>query len=677
MLVIRGEPGIGKTSLLDDAACAAEDFLLVRLTGFEQERDVGFAALHRLLAPILHQIERLPEPQRDAMNSALGLAAGPPSTPLLLGLATTALASNAVRARHRMLCIFDDAQWIDRETLAPLTFWARRLGEQGVVVIFAERTDAESTSLLDGFPVLELKGLRTGPARRLLDEVTSMRMDRATADQIVAATGGNPLALVELAKNMTTARTFGLGGSLHPLPVGRRIEELFAGQVRALPVDSRMLLLVAAADSSGDPSVVAAAGRRLGLPWAALEPAKAAGLLDDRDDCSFRHPLIRSAIYGGARAADRRAAHEALAAVTVADGDSERRAWHLAGSTSGVNEAVAVVLESSAQSAAGRGAYTAAVALLCRSAELSPAAGDAALRHLLAGEAALAGGSPSEARALVALARPSLVEPFAHARADRVDGCVALMTGRVRIAAPTLLTAGMTLVHDDVAIGRQTLLEALDAAFMMSATVDDPDTAAIAVAASDGPAGSGSIVDLLLDASAAYVTDGYACAVPAMQSAVAAACRDDVPAESLIRWSFLVTSIAIALWDHEAHTTVMSRVMAAARDRGSTNWLAVGLQSSAFVELLLGRFDVADDLSAQAFGMYADLEPTPGAAEIVGIHGNAFADATNWFAQRPITPSPSPAQLDSVSSPPPPTRVWCSSSSVVGGTAPRSSTPPP
>ena len=244
---------------------------MVRLTGFEQERDVGFAALHRLLVPILHQIERLPAPQRDAMNSALGLAAGPPSTPLLLGLGTTALASNAVRARERMLCIFDDAQWIDRESMAPLTFWARRLGAQGVVVIFAERTEAESTSLLDGFPVLELRGSPTGPARLLLDEVAGVRLDRASADQIVAATGGNPLALVELAKNMTSAHTFGLGGSLHPLPVGRRIEELFARQVRALPVETQMLLLIAAADSSGDPT---RGGRRRAPARAALGGAR-------------------------------------------------------------------------------------------------------------------------------------------------------------------------------------------------------------------------------------------------------------------------------------------------------------------------------------------------------------------------------------------------------------------
>ena len=198
------------------------------------------------------------------------------------------------------------------------------------------------------------------------------------------------------------------------------------------------------------------------------------------------------------------------------------------------------------------------------------------------------------------------------------------MTGRVNVAAPTLLAAGTALVDDDVDLGRHTLLEALDAAFMRSGTVDDPETSAIAAAARRAPRGNGSIVDVLLDAFADYVSTGYEQSVPALRAAVTVACRDDVPAESLIRWSFLVTSIATALWDHDAHQAVMNRLMTVARDRGSINWLAVGLQSSAHLELSCGRFDAADALYRQAAEIYAELEQTPGAAAIVGIHADTL-----------------------------------------------------
>ena len=371
VLVFRGEAGIGKTSLLDFAVESAPDFLVVRLAGVEAEREFGFAALHRLLLPILHQIERLPRPQRDALNSALGLADGPPANPFLLGLGVMTLAATAARARERLLVVFDDAQWIDRESMTPLAFWARRLHAEGTAVIFAERRDNDEPSPLNDFRVIEVGGLDTGAARELLDESVGFRLDSEVAGRIVAETGGNPLALAEFARDLSIDQTIGVGAGLQPLAVSRIVEQRFASRVRSLSAETQLLLLLVAAESSGDPITLWAAASQLGVEPEAADAAEAQGLLTIGAEVVIPHPLIRSAIYATAPPADRRMVHAALATATDPTNDPERRAWHLASAAVSTDEGVATVLEECARRSSVRGGTAAAVSLLTRAAELT------------------------------------------------------------------------------------------------------------------------------------------------------------------------------------------------------------------------------------------------------------------------------------------------------------------
>ena len=278
-LVIRGEAGMGKTALLDYAATAAQDFLVVRFTGLEPERDIAFAALHRLLMPILHQIKGLPEPQRDAMNAALGLAAGQPGNNLLVGLGVVNLAANAARARERLLCLIDDAHWVDRESIEALAFWGRRLQADGIALIFAERSGPEAVRALEGFPTLEIDGLTDEAAHALLAAEAGFGGDRQVAERIVTEARGNPLALVEFSKDPRPDQLIGATANLQPLPLSRRLEERFARQARSLPVDTQILLLLAAADSTADTAFVLRAASILGVKTEAAGAAETAGLV--------------------------------------------------------------------------------------------------------------------------------------------------------------------------------------------------------------------------------------------------------------------------------------------------------------------------------------------------------------------------------------------------------------
>ncbi len=334
-LVIRGEAGIGKTALLDHAVTVADDFLVVRFTGIESEQALAYAALHRLLTPILHQIARLPEPQRDALNSALGLAAGPPADRFLVGLGVISLAANAAKARERLLCTIDDAQWIDRESLEALAFWGRRIHAEGIALIFSERVGSASPSPLDGFPILSIRGLTTEAARQLIAQQAGFPVDHETADAIVAKLEGNPLALLELSQRLTADQLSEAALTPRPLPLGQHLEEHFMGHVRALPIETQMLLLVVAADSTGDSDVIWKAASIVGVSPVAAEPAESARLLILDPPIRLRHPLIRSAIYGSARPADRRAVHRALAVTAEECSDRDRMAWHRAAATIG------------------------------------------------------------------------------------------------------------------------------------------------------------------------------------------------------------------------------------------------------------------------------------------------------------------------------------------------------
>ena len=599
--MIRGDAGIGKTALIEYAIHSGEDFLLIRLIGVEAERDIAFAALHRLLTPILHQIERLPPPQRDALNSALGLAEGPPADRFLLGLGVLSLAANAVRAVERMLCVFDDAHWIDRETLDVLGFWCRRLHADGTAVLFAEREEPLMSSALDGFRMLHLDGLNPAASRQLLGSVARHDLDADVAARIIAETGGNPLAILELGKDLTPDQLIGAVAGPSPLPVSRQLEQRFVRQVRALPVETQMMLLLCAADSSGDAALLWRAAAIVGLNPAAAEPAEALELLTLDTTVTFRHALIRSAVYGNARPADRRAVHQALAAATDTTTHADRRAWHLAAATVGRDEEVALMLERCAVSASERGGYSAGVALLSRAAELSPDREEAARRRVAAGAAALDGGAPLQTQTLIAVANPDLRDPVMKAAARRLEGAAWMRLGQASRAAPILLSAAESMLELDPAAGRRTLLEALEASFVSGSSGDVSNDVGRAVAdlARPGPH-SQTVVDLLLDGFATEVNDGFVAAAPLYRSAVAAMNSDRVTPQELIRWSRFASDVPRQLCDHDAHDELMVRLARVIRERGALDFLAPMLHSQATSELWQGRLAAAESFAAQA-----------------------------------------------------------------------------
>ena len=389
VLVLRGDAGIGKTVLLDYVRRRATGCRVVRAVGVQSEMELPFAALHQLCAPLLDRLERIPEPQREALGTAFGLSAGPAPDRFLVGLAVLSLLSEAADEQP-LVCLVDDAQWLDRVSAQAFAFAARRLLAEPVGVVFAARVPGGE---LAGFPELELKGLADADAQALLTSVIGGPLDARVRDRIVHETGGNPLALTELPRGLTPAQVAGGFGLAHVLGLSGRIEDSFLRRLDELPAATRRLLLVAASDSVGDTALVWQAAERLGIDREAAQPAHAAGLLELGATVWFRHPLVRSAVYRTASAEDRRAAHRALAEATDPDADPDRRAWHRAHATAVPDEDVADELARSAGRAQGRGGLAAAAAFLERAAQLTPNLELRAERGLDAAEAMLRAGA--------------------------------------------------------------------------------------------------------------------------------------------------------------------------------------------------------------------------------------------------------------------------------------------
>src|SRR5580700_6802586 len=361
VLVMRGEPGVGKTALLEYAVESAAGLRVARVAGVESEMELAFAALQQLCAPMLDKLEALPDPQRNALGVAFGLNTGAAPDRFLVGLAALGLLSEAAE-QQPLLCVIDDAQWLDRASAQALAFAARRLLAEPVALVFATREPGEEYR---GLPELLVGGLGAGDARELLSSVIRGPLDERVRDRIVAETRGNPLALLELPRGVPELP--GMPG-LPGLP--GRIEDSFRGRLEVLPAATQRLMLVAAAEPAGDPALVWRAAERLGIGAGAVAPAADAGLLTIGEQVTFRHPLVRSAVYRAASPADRRAAHRALADATDPQADPDRRAWHRAQAAPGPDEDVAAELERSAGRAEARGGLAAAAAFLERAAAL-------------------------------------------------------------------------------------------------------------------------------------------------------------------------------------------------------------------------------------------------------------------------------------------------------------------
>src|SRR3954467_2919865 len=370
VLVLRGEAGIGKTALLEYIGGHAEGCRVLHAVGVESEMELPFAGLHQLCAPLLGGLERLPPPQREALATAFGLSSGARPDRFFVGLALLSLLSDGADEAP-LLCLIDDAQWLDRSSAQVLAFVARRLQAEAVVLVFAERGPGELDELA-GLPELRLEGLSEAHAAALLASVISGPLDERVRERIVAETHGNPLALLELPHGLSPADLAGGFALTAALPLPSRIEESFRQRVERLPADSRRLLLVVAAEPTGDPMLLWRAVGRLGIAPGAGAPAEAAGLLPLGAPVTLRHPLLRSAIYRAAAAQERREVHRALATATDPERDPDRRAWHLADATVALDEDVAAELERSAQRARARGGLAAAAAFLERAAQLTP-----------------------------------------------------------------------------------------------------------------------------------------------------------------------------------------------------------------------------------------------------------------------------------------------------------------
>jgi hypothetical protein len=420
--VVRGEAGVGKSALLEYLAGAAADMRVARAAGVESEMELAFASLHLLCAPLLDRLEGLPGPQRDALEIAFGLRAGAAPDSFMVGLAVLTLLAEVAEDRP-LLCVIDDAQWLDRASAQVLAFAARRLLAEPVGLIFVARELGEQ---FGGLAELEVRGLPDQHARALLDSVVRFRLDEQVRDRILAETAGNPLALLELPRGLgptQLAGGFGLSGAQ---PVPARIEQGFRRRLEALPDETRSLLLVAAAEPAGDSLLVWRAAGRLGIPATAATAAQADGLLEAGTRVRFWHPPVRSAVYSSASLPQRRAAHRALAEVTDRDRDPDRRAWHLAAAAPRPDEEVAAELERSAGRAQARGGMAAAAAFLQRAVELTAEPGPRSERALAAAQASLLAGAPDAAADLLAAAAAGPLDELQQARVSLLRGQIAL-----------------------------------------------------------------------------------------------------------------------------------------------------------------------------------------------------------------------------------------------------------
>ncbi|HXC83347.1 MAG TPA: AAA family ATPase [Trebonia sp.] len=460
VLVLRGELGVGKTALLDYVTGRAAGCRVARAVGVQSEMELAFAGLHQLCAPVLDRLQALPRPQRDALRTAFGISGGPAPDRFLVGLAVLGLLSE-VAGQRPLVCLVDDTQWLDRASAQVMGFVARRLAAEPVAVIFATRLPGEE---LAGLPELTLAGLGRDDARTLLDSALTGFLDVRVRDQIITETRGNPLALLELPREMSPAELAGGFGLPGAMSLPRRLERSFRRRLDALPAQTRCLLLLAAADPSGDPALLWRAAWRLGIQLQAAAPATEAGLAEFSPGVRFRHTLVRSAAYRSATIQERQQAHRALAEATDAESDPDRRAWHRAQAAAGPDEEVAAELERLAGRARARGGQAAAAAFLERAVLLTVDPGRRTGRTLAAARASLQAGAFGQALDLVAAAEAGPLDELASAQADLLRGQIMFASALSSDAPPLLLKAAKRLEPLNLDLAGETYLDAWHAA---------------------------------------------------------------------------------------------------------------------------------------------------------------------------------------------------------------------
>jgi len=592
-LVIRGEAGAGKTTLLRYCSHQASGFRVAQLAGVEAEMELPFAAVHQLCAPLLPRVDALPAPQSAALRIALGASAGDAPDPFMVAVAVLSLVA-AVAEDQPLLCLVDDAQWLDRVSAQVLGFVARRLLAESVAIVFAVR-EPPRVSALDGLPEIRLGGLGEQDARTLLDWAVAGRLDKHVRDRIVAETGGNPLALLELPHGMSAAELAG-GFDMASGGLQGQLETEFAQRLGILPEDTQRLLLLAATDPVGETSPVLAAARQLGMGTDVLRPAVEAQLVEVGERISFRHPLIRSAAIHSATSAARRETHQALADVTDPERDPDRRAWHRAMAAAGPDEEVADELERSARRAQMRGGLAAAAAFLERAAELTAASGPRAARALAAADAHDRAGAQATALRLIAQAQTGPLDALQRARVHIVRGRIAFGSRHGRDAPPLLLAAARELEPLDPLAAREAYLDALAAALFVGRLAGEVGWAEVAHAARAAPASAGRPQDLLLDGLVVALTEGLAAGAPVLKVAVAAFQTADLPPAQAVRWLWLAAHAAHDLWDVASWAELSTRRVALARETGSLATLPLALNNRIALHLFAGELSTAASL---------------------------------------------------------------------------------
>jgi DNA-binding CsgD family transcriptional regulator len=593
-LVFRGDPGVGKTALLDYAIDAASDLRISSVIGVQSEISLEFAAVHQLLVPFISLLDVLPPPQRHALGVAFGLEPGPPPDRFLVGLAVLTLLSHAAQEQP-VLCTIDDAHWLDAESVQVLAFVARRLYADRVGMIIAMGwPDVQHE--FEQLPTVLVGPLPAAEAAELLRSAVSTQLNDQIVSRILADTQRNPLALVELGAEFTPEQLAGRASLPEPLPITGRLEQCFQRQARGLSADTQMFLLLAAADVSGErPRLWRAAGLA-GIDQDAAA-AEAAGLVEfPGASVRFRYPLIRSAVYYGATDAERRRAHVALSEASDSGPDQDQRAWHRAAAATAPDEDIAAELERIADFARGRGGYAAQAALLRRSVELTPGDQRRARREVALADAELMSGHPDTASDLVDEALPRLTDAMMRGQARRLTGEILFIQGKAREAAVVLEAASRALAPDDRA-ARDTVLQALRAA-IWAGPADTHQTATAArsfpPAARSAAGSAAEVTDLLLEGFGARFTVGYRAAAGPLRAAIAALLADDLDPAIVLRWSGLGVSAAGSLWEDQAMAALSERWVRTARTLGALSELPVALGLHAVSDWQAGCFDDAD-----------------------------------------------------------------------------------
>jgi DNA-binding CsgD family transcriptional regulator len=611
-LVIRGEAGIGKTALLGHVASCSEGALVLHAEGVEADMELPFAVLHQLCAPLLEALDRLPTPQRDALQTAFGLSSGSRPDRFLVGLAVLTLFSDAAETQP-LVCLVDDAQWLDRSSAQVLSFVARRLGVEGVLMLFGER-DSNRPGELTGLPDVRLQRLSYADARELLESGNLGVLDERVRDRIIAETRGNPLALLELPRALSPAGLAGGFAVSDGPPLEGRIEASFRRRVEQLPEETQRLLLLGAAEPLGDPTLLWQAAAELGLRTEAAAPAEAADLIALGTRVTFRHPLLRSAIYRAAPSEQRRAAHRALADATQPELDPDRRAWHRAHATLAPDEEVAAELEHSAERARGRGGLAAAAAFLERAAELTPDPRRRAQRALGAARRKRLAGLTEVASTLLATAEQGPLNDLERALSLRLRGQIAEDMGRCDETSSLLLDSARRLEPLDIGRARETYLEALFLASNAGRFGGGVAAPARIARAAPPPPGHPDTTDLLLDGLAVLFTEGHAAAAPLLKRALASSRDDRGRDEHAMRGMRIAARVAAELFDELTWDALATRHAQIAREDGVLSVLPVTLNYLAALRIYQGDLEAAailldesDSISRAATGAPGDV----------------------------------------------------------------------